>query len=197
MPHWTRTSFATLSPLHVTLRIVRGLPTLRTPRVREALRPVFVAAKERGDFRVVQLAVMHDHVHLIVEADDSTALARGMQGLLVRLARALNKALFRRGKVFADRYHARLVRTTIEGKNAIGYVLGNARKHGIAFEGMFDPYSSAAWFDGWDANVDPERALPDRASPVAAARSWQLRDACFVHGHLSPFRVPGGWAREA
>lgn len=36
----------------------------------------------------------------------SARSARGMQGLQIRLARRLNKALGRAGSVFADRYYA-------------------------------------------------------------------------------------------
>ncbi len=65
--------------------------------------------------------------HLIVEARDATALARGVQGLSIRIAKAVNKVLKRRGKVFADRYHAHALRTPTEVANAIDYVLGNGR----------------------------------------------------------------------
>jgi putative transposase len=40
--------------------------------------------------RLVEFTVLSNHLHLIVEADNSTELSRGMQGLCVRLARALN-----------------------------------------------------------------------------------------------------------
>ena len=39
--------------------------------------------------RIVQFSVQGNHLHLIVEADSSTALSRGMQGLCIRLAKAL------------------------------------------------------------------------------------------------------------
>lgn len=40
-------------------------------------------------------------MHFIVEAPDAVALARAMKGLEVRMARALNKVMRRRGPVFA------------------------------------------------------------------------------------------------
>jgi len=36
-------------------------------------------------------------------AHDAMALARGIQGLSIRIAKAVNRALDRRGPVFADR----------------------------------------------------------------------------------------------
>ena len=49
-----------------------------------------------------------DHLHLIVEAGDKGALARGMKSFSVRANRLLNAALGRgRGRVWGDRYHRR------------------------------------------------------------------------------------------
>ncbi|MDG2305834.1 MAG: hypothetical protein P8R42_14555 [Candidatus Binatia bacterium] len=78
---------------------------------------------------------MGNHLHLIVEAQSELALSRGRQGLLIRIARALNKLMGRRGKVFTGRFHSRVLRTGREIQNALAYVLCNARKHGLARNG--------------------------------------------------------------
>jgi putative transposase len=67
--------------------------------------------------------------HLIVEAEDSQSLSRGMQGLCIRLAKTLNRFLRRSGGVFADHYHSVLLRTPTELVNRIAYVLSNAVRH--------------------------------------------------------------------
>ncbi|HEX5795190.1 MAG TPA: transposase [Geminicoccaceae bacterium] len=54
---------------------------------------------------VVEFSVQGNHVHMLVEAKDRQALSRGIQGLAIRLARAVNRVLARVGKVWADRYH--------------------------------------------------------------------------------------------
>ena len=51
---------------------------------------------------------------LIVEADNDAALSSGMQGLCIRIARALNAMMERAGGVFADHYWSRLLRTPTE-----------------------------------------------------------------------------------
>src|SRR3954470_11706810 len=88
---------------------------------------------------------------MIVEAADPQALARGMKGLQVRMARALNKVMHRRGSVFADRYHSHLLRTPSETARAIRYVLENWREHadrgGWNIPWGVDPYCSAAPHD--------------------------------------------------
>jgi hypothetical protein len=65
----------------------------------------------------------------MVEAHDRVALSRGMQALQIRAARALNLAQDRRGRVFADRFHARILRTPTEVANVRGYVLQNLAVH--------------------------------------------------------------------
>src|SRR5512140_3034900 len=64
------------NPLHVTLRAERGLPSFRTQTLYGAFERA-VRRTKRPDFRVVEYSVQDDHLHLIVEADDNDALARG------------------------------------------------------------------------------------------------------------------------
>jgi len=101
----------------VTLRLQPYLPSLRQPRF-VSLRRRFARAS-REWFRIVHFSVQATHIHLVVEADDKLALARGVQGLAVRLARAVNRLLRRRGRVFAERYHARPLTSPRAVRNAI------------------------------------------------------------------------------
>jgi putative transposase len=79
--------------------------------------------------RLVEFAVLGTHLHLVIEAETSDALSRGMQGLCVRLARSLNRLLQRRGSLFNDHYHSHLLKTPAEVAYALRYVLDNAEKH--------------------------------------------------------------------
>ncbi len=131
-------------PAHLTLRATRGVPNLRTARVVPALREALRLA-QRETFRICHFSVQSNHIHLLVEAKSREALSRGIQGLAIRLARAINRALRRSGKVWADRYHRRDLATPREVRNALVYVLNNVKKHRPGFAGL-DPCSSAAWF---------------------------------------------------
>jgi REP element-mobilizing transposase RayT len=77
----------------------------------------------------VQLSVQSNHVHLIVETESKHALSRAMQGLGGRIAYRLNKRLRRHGPVLGDRYHSRALKTPLEVKRALVYVLHNHRHH--------------------------------------------------------------------
>jgi len=145
-----------------------------------------LARTARSWFRVVQFSVQADHIHMLVEANDKLALSRGIAGLAVRLARSLNGALGRRGGVWAERFHARALRTPREVRIALIYVLKNRRKDGsrgrTSDSGWFDPCSSAWWFDGW---LRPPRAPPlgpVDASPVRAPETWLARTGWKRHG---------------
>ena len=99
-------------------------------------------------------------------------LSRAINGLAVRLARALNRLAGRNGKVFLDRYHAHVLKTPREVRHAVRYVLENFRHHlreDVAPAGA-DPCSSAAWFD---------RSLNDDA-PIASPQTWLLRNAFLI-----------------
>jgi REP element-mobilizing transposase RayT len=183
--HVARARFPASVPVHVTLKVIGGLPSFRREAVARVVRAAIAAGGHRGDFRVVHFSVLGDHLHFVVEAAGAEALARGMQGLTIRLARRLNALLGRRGKLFAQRYHARPLRTPTEVRNAIRYVLLNARHHGAArsavmARGWVDPYSSALWFDGWKAAVRVDapwlRALAKAGCPTAAPRTWLLKE---------------------
>jgi len=173
----------------VTLRLREGLPSLRTNLVRARIFDAFTDARGRFGLRLNQFSVQSNHVHLIVEADDRAALSRGMKGLAVRVARALNLLWRRRGSVFSDRFHARALRTPREVRAALVYVLQNARHHGLRLLGV-DPYSSGPWFDGWRQGI----VLACRG-PGMLARSWLLCEGWRRHGLIgieeSPSRRPG------
>src|SRR4051812_9052369 len=126
-------------PVHVTWRINRRVWSLRTGRFLGVLQSVMYAGTKQ-DFRVVHYAFQKDHVHLIVEASDRVALSKGMQGLGIRLARAINALMGRTGNVMPDRYHASILLNPTMGRNARRYLLTNAYKHYL--EPLPDPYAS-------------------------------------------------------
>ena len=166
VPHRIRPAHQARHPLHVTLRAREGLPSLREESIFPALRRGLGQASRRG-LRLLEFSVQRDHVHLIVEAADRRALSRGLQGLAIRLAKAINRVLDLRGRIWGDRYHARALRTPREVRNALVYVLQNWKKHLSRVRGI-DSRSSGPWFVGWASSV---RRVMGRA-PVVAPQTW-------------------------
>jgi REP element-mobilizing transposase RayT len=201
--HLARTGIDARRPAHVTLRFRRVVRTLRNGKMHHAVAAALRAGRERAGFRLVHYSLQGDHLHLVVEADDRVRLARAMQGLNVRLARAINRRIGRRGHVLADRYHARVLGSPTEVRRALLYVLNNARHHaadgGATYpRAWHDPFSSARELDGWSRAVldDPD---DDLRAPrcTAAARSWVLRGGWRRAGLLDPAAVPGPIAAPA
>jgi REP-associated tyrosine transposase len=197
MPHVTRERFATL-PAHVTLRMRRDVPSLRTMRIVHEVERTFAAGCVRPGFRLVHYSLQGNHAHLIVEARDRDALGRGMKAVGARLARAVNRAIGRRGGVLSDRYHHRLLPTPKEVHHALRYVLLNARRHTARARlavAVLDPASSARWFDGWRPgqarSIPRGRAAPTERPAVARPRTWLLAIGWRRHGLLDPRDVPG------
>ncbi|HEY1548695.1 MAG TPA: transposase [Kofleriaceae bacterium] len=180
--HRTRRAFPSRFPQHVTLRLGADSPPIaREYLMARVIRPC-IAMCEKPFFRVIEFNVLSNHVHLICEADDAEALARGVQGLAIRFARRLNTALKRKGKLFGPRYHAVALRSPVQVRNTLRYVLLNRKHHAVAtkrfFAGWVDPFSSGAWFRGWQAPIrvnDIVGPLVREAAPTRAPKTWLLR----------------------
>ncbi len=181
------------APTHVTLRVRRDVPSLRSRRLVEVLRASLRRACERHGFRVCHYSIQRDHVHFVIEANDKLALAKGMKSVAARLARAVQRVFRRQGPVLYGRYHLRVLRTPREVRSALAYVLLNVRKHWRKLHGapppaQIDAASSAAWFDGWRRRP---RAPDIGPIGVAAARTWLLTTGWRRHGLLDLAEVPG------
>jgi len=176
------------APLHVVVRLERGLPSMRRRREYRTLCQAFAQGCEKEGFRLNQYSVQSNHLHLLVEADGRRELSLGMQGLLIRIAKGLNRLWRRKGSVFADRFFARVLSSPREVRNALAYVLNNARKHGIFLRGH-DPYTSAERFDGWRRRPRSTGALPTPLLP--RARTWLLHLGWRRHGLIPATHTPG------
>jgi REP element-mobilizing transposase RayT len=192
--HRRRSDFPDRHPGLVTIRVRGDVPSLRTPRLVQTLERRFRSNAEQDGFRIVHYSIQHDHIHLLVEANDRSALASGMKSVGALVARAVNRIHNRRGSVVDGRFHHRPLATPREVRSALAYVLLNARKHavtqGIDLGGSrpaLDPASSARWFDGWAHTRTPSRDVPAVATPS----TWLLRTGWRCHGLIRHDEVPG------
>jgi REP element-mobilizing transposase RayT len=149
IPHRRREDFRPYQPVHVTQRMAAWVWNLRSERSFSVIHGALDEQRRRADVRAVEFSIQGNHLHLIVEAEGPRALANGMRALAIRLARGLNRMMGRRGPVFEDRYHAHVLRTPAEVRNALRYVRGNYANHatrwGEAVSARWvDPYTSQA-----------------------------------------------------
>lgn len=205
-PHKKRVRLKPSEPVQVTIRAVKEVGRLRNFEAYHALRKAVVATFTRDNFRIVHISIQGTHVHLLIEADDRMALARGMQAFQISAAKHLNAAITkrlglterRRGAVFTDRYHVTIIRTPKHARHELAYVLNNWRRHGESQKRLstgwrIDPFSSGPSFDGWqDLDVRgaelPATYVP---LPVWEPRTWLLREGWRRYGLIKTTEVPG------
>jgi len=205
-PHKARPILQARYPVHVTLRAIAAVGSLRRRVTYKAIREATLTTARRERFRIVQLSIQRNHVHLIVEADNKEALAAGMQGFQISAAKHLNAAISkgkpgprRRGSVFPDRYHAEIITSPSQARHALSYVMNNFRKHqedrvSPMSTWTIDWFSSAATFPGW-AEYGDQAFLwrgPETYDPliVYQPRTWLLREGWKKTGEISCRAVP-------
>jgi putative transposase len=194
------------NPVHVVLRAVQAVGSLRRRRVYQAIREATRVVARREDFRIVHLSIQRTHVHVLVEAKSKAALASGMQGFQISAAKHLNAAITkgrpgprRRGTVFPDRYHAVVIDSPRQARHVLSYVINNWRKHEedrgeVTRRWQIDWYSSGAMFPDWKERGAKGFVLrgPPELAPmvVGAPRTWLLREGWKKHGAISCREVP-------
>ena len=205
-PHQKRASFKASQPVHVVLRAASEIKSLRKRQVFHAIRWASVVAAKWEDCRIVHVSVQQTHIHLIVEAENKAALARGMKAFQISAAKHINAAISRgqptrrRGAVFPDRYHVEVITSPRQARHALAYVLNNWRKHRedrrpFARTWTLDPYSTAVMFGGWKERgpILHLGTLPPGYVGLVAwlPRTWLLTTGWRRHGLLSVHEVPG------
>jgi REP element-mobilizing transposase RayT len=177
IPHRPREDFRPYQPVHITFRMAEWVWNLRSERSFRVIHGALDELRRRSDVRTIEFSIQGNHVHLVVEADGPRALANGMRALAIRLARRLNRMMGRRGPVLEDRYHAHVLRTPAEVRNALRYVRGNFASHAARWGEEVSP----RWVDPYSSQLAraPRTAQTSLwAEPVTRRpRSWLLRKA--------------------
>jgi len=209
--HKERPAIDDRHPLHVTVRVGTEVGSLRRASAYHAVRMALATVLSHTDFRIVHISLQRNHLHLIVESSSKEALAKGMQGFQISAARHLNAAISvetgvkRRGVVFTDRYHARVLSSPTAVRHALSYVLNNWRRHGedrrASRTRMVDPYSSGVNFAGWlELGDSPVLfSVPKGFSRLttSVAQTWLLQQGWSKSDVISVWEQPGPDAKHA
>jgi putative transposase len=205
-PHKRRAAHDPRHPVHVTMRVVAGLISLRKRDLYLAVREATITALQREGFRICYLSIQRNHLHLIAEATSKRALSRGLQSFQISAAKHINAAITarsgerRRGKVFADRYHSRALTSPRAVRHALCYVLNNWRRHEedrakVARTWKLDPFSNAIDFVGWKEREDSPFLYRGPSSYQQLVtwlpKTWLLREGWRKHRLISVYEVPG------
>ena len=141
---------------HITARTLRA-ERLFTPGLRtEAVTAVGAAVPPAG-VRLLALAIMSNHLHLVVQ-QGPRPLAALMQPLLRRLAYSLQRAHDRTGPIFWRTYAATPCLDPGHARNAIAYTHLNPVRAKICDSPADYPWTSHALYAGRSAGSTPELA---------------------------------------
>jgi REP element-mobilizing transposase RayT len=201
--HRKRPEIGPTTPIHVAIRVRKGTIKLRPKRIFRIVRTALVAASRKIFFRLIEYSVQRNHLHLIVEADDKFALSRAMRSLSIRIAKRINQVMGARGVRIVDRYFMRVLKTPLDVRTALQYVLNNYRRHEAQFgrccaDGWIDPCSSAIWFRDWAIEPRPARdRCPDLPRGTVIPCSEMLRHDWKLWGRIDPSFVPGPFRDRA
>jgi len=209
-PHRKRPVLDAKYPVHVVLRVAGLVATLRGFDIYHAIRKATIIAASNPAFRIVHVSIQHNHIHLLVEAENRKALSRGMQGFQISAAKWINRAISkhwkerRRGQVFTDRFHAEIIKSPRQARHALAYVLNNWRKHREdrgerARAWWVDPFSTAGLFRGWKEleGIGAWKLREDyKPMTVWEPRTWLLAEGWRRYGLIGCYEVPSANARR-
>ena len=166
VPHRSRPPLnGSLHPVHATLRVKQHVWNMRSQRSFTRIGHSFKRSRERFGMRLIQFAVLGNHLHLVVEAHDERALGRGMRALEISITKRLNNMMGTRGRVFTERYHSRILLSGDDVANVLRYLRDNHVKH----------YRSRADEDVFCSVGKKLTTRPALAELVAPPRTWLLR----------------------
>lgn len=175
--HMKREKVEAKYPIHITIKLKKGVASLRGPKMVAEFKSSLRKAKKRG-LRVIHFALESNHAHLFAESDDNRKLRSGMSSFGSSFGKSARQVTGGRGSVFNGRYHMNIFRSPRQTKRAMAYVLLNHSKHQGA-KPYVDQKSSAPFFGDWRALLG-ERYRVDQPPPrpdfLAEARSWLARD---------------------
>ncbi len=190
-PHRQREKFSKRCPVQVTLKMKPDIQNLRRRDVYRKIEECLRQAATRDDAPICDFSVQGDHVHMLVDAANNKALTSAVRGVSIRVARAINKFWGRKGRVFNDRYHARLLRSPTEVLISRRYILNNYRKHLPERLETERTQPQAAWIAVTPKHLDVARQILEAKhwiDPYSSAwlrrkgtawptgRSWTLSD---------------------
>ena len=177
VPHGSRPEVKKGEVVHVTVKLKRGLPSLRRGEALNVVRAAIGRVNQGAAIRIVEYSIQSNHVHMLIEASNSADLSRGMASLNTGLGMRLNRIWNRtgQGSVFKERFHMVVISTPRQMRNALNYVLRNDVHHGLNLRTL-DPCSSAPSFTGWHQLQGSKKQKAAAASCVSAGpQTWLLR----------------------
>lgn len=180
--HGKREKVLLKMPMHITLRMRKGVVSLRSQGIFKEFKRALREAKQFG-LLVNQFSVQGTHIHLLAEARSNAELSSGMKSFGSRFAKAVLKASGQKGAAFAGRYHLHILKSPREVKNALRYILLNQAQH-LKVAQHIDGFSSGYFFSRWEKLIKVSAWIrtqlaeprPRDFTHLTPAQSWLLKE---------------------
>jgi len=138
--HTLRPRLKKASSLHLTIKVKKIKAEIKNKAVLNLLKRAISNARKQG-LIIIHYTLEYDHINLLIEADNNSTLAKGMQSLGVTLSKGINRLKKLKGAVYKHRYHFRQISSPSELKKVMSYIFNNGLKHKSA-RSLVNPYNS-------------------------------------------------------
>jgi putative transposase len=123
-------------------------------------------AKEKYSFRIINVCVMDNHFHLMIEPGRDESLSKIMQWILSVFARQFNRAFSLQGHVWYDRFKSKIVSSLRQFMATFAYIDENPVRAKLAARSTDYPYCGRTLIRaGPRALVDPPSRLVELLFP--------------------------------
>lgn len=102
-------------------------------------------AKEKYSFRIINMCVMGNHFHLMIEPGRNQSLSKIMQWILSVFARQFNRAYELEGHVWYDRFKSKLVSSLRQFMATFNYISENPVRANLVARSADYPYGGPAF----------------------------------------------------
>ena len=130
---------------HVVARANRREFILRSAHVKRMFLETVQRAKTKHSFRIINMCVMDNHFHLMIEPAREESLSKIMQWILSLFARRFNRAYSLQGHVWYDRFKSKIVWSLRQFMATFGYIDENPVRAELVANSRDYPYGGRAF----------------------------------------------------
>lgn len=117
-------------------------------------------AKEKYPFRIINICIMGNHFHLMIEPGREANLSRIMQWILGVFAQQFNRAHSLNGHVWYDRFKSKIVASLRQFMATFSYISENPVRANLVVRSEDYPYGGTAFIRAGPGRiVDPPSTL--------------------------------------
>ncbi len=162
---------------HVTARSNRQEFIFQNDKMKDLFLEIIAQAKKKYSFRIRNLCIMSNHVHLMIQPGKGESLSRILQWILSVFAQRFNKICGYHGHVWYDRFKSKVIYTYRQFLAVFQYISQNPVKAKMVQRSIEYKYNGIRlmWDKRFEIIEPPDSILrfgvPDAINPLYLPRS--------------------------